>query len=313
MKRRAPPPITGAALPPITYAIPASLQEMLNVGGSFAGFSGVSGWLACPERVRLEKIGVKRKGWADTYSGLVQLDALGFGTLMHCLSAIRLVHGMKVALDFIGPVSVDVINPFVTQEVPAGGIGLCIEDRLRAFELLTLYDQTWPVGEADIYEYFGVELEVAVELAPGVIRTVRYDKVVRDRRDGRIFSLELKTTSSSGESAMQSYFPQFATQVAIWNRSPLGQSVGRMVGVVPDTMVKTKSPKCERLFPRTISRFMEERIIEYLKLPDQIQMPMNADGSYPRFFHSCWSRWGACAFTSLCWEGAVGDFEVAAP
>src|SRR5574342_59193 len=312
-------------LPTIEYKIPQTLDEMFSVGGSVAGTSAVAGWLSCPERTRLERLGVRRKSHSIDLSivenedssmsrwSIDGLEAREFGTLMHVLLAIRWVYGVDKAFELIGPIEASIHDPFNGSDY-SGGIGLGLDDRFKAFHLLKEYDYSWP-KEEEPFEVLGVETEVISDVKDinggPCLRSTKYDMVVRLKADNRIYSLEHKTTSRSGDSSMSSYRLQFAVQCTVWNSNPtLVGSYGPMVGVIPDVLVKTKVPKCERLSPRWINNQYMQRAIEWLRLPDEVRIPKTVYGGYPRFLHSCYGKFGMCEYIPLCWDGEENEFEI---
>lgn len=288
------------------HPIPQSVYEMLSTSGSPAGHSAISSYLACPERARLRSLGIRRIPYAGYDDGLpTELDELGYGTLIHALLAVRIIHGYDVAL-WLAEAS-----PLAQELHPA--------DQLKASTLLRFYNGTYPLEE-EPFEYLGVEAYVASALpfapsAPPAVRTVKYDAVVRMKADGWIFSLEHKTASRAS-SSLWIYYPQMAWQQALWNLNPyLVQTYGPMRGVIIDQLVKTEVPKCERLGPTYFSKLQEQRIIEYMRLPELIAptLPVNPDGSHPRMFHNCTGRYRPCEYINLCWENLFGDYEQVKP
>lgn len=299
-------PSVTTELPPWEYAIPTSWSEMMSSKGSFAGNSAVSTYLTCPEKARLQAAGVRKRGTTPDEGD--DLKSTGFGTLMHHLLSIRLVHGMEQAVRFIGPLNAS------EGEMWSYGIGLGMEDRVKAFEMLKTYDATWPVDK-EPFRYLAVEAEVISNLSldPSreVLRSARFDKVVVDNATGGIYSLEHKTSAQAGEFAMLKYMTQFMIQGAIWNKNPyLVARYGRMVGVIPDVLVKTKTPKVERLASRRVHREYERLVCEYMALPEQVKFPVRDDKSYPKMLNACYSGYGACPYVFGCWDGAWGDYEV---
>jgi hypothetical protein len=282
--------------------IPTTIEEIIGGGASTRGYHAASDYLSCPERSRLKSIGLKLKntGIIDD----IEVGPLVFGSLMHSLLAIRVVHGMAVAEAMIRPGS---------------GIGNSIHEewRLKAHELLLTYDREWPMSgqfTEGAWLYIGCESTVDTEIAPGVVRTARYDKIVQTSESGRkvVYSVEHKTASRAGEWAMISYTPQFYVQATIWNRNDeLVKRYGPMIGVIPDILVKTKVPKCERYAPRYVSERQMDLAVEYMTLPDKIVFPINADGSYPHFIHTCFGgKYGHCEYTEYCLESAKNAYEI---
>lgn len=280
------------------FKIPTTLEEMLSQGGSIAGFSAVSSFLGCPERARLKGIGVHKRSKEMITEGAFELDELAYGTLIHACLAARVVHGMAAAEWLL-----KILN-------------LMDDDRTRAQSLMRTYDQTFDLA-SEPFKYIGVEAEVFTDVGDGlggsIVRSVRYDTVVQYQRVGAspmCFSLENKTAAKGGNTVADQYMPQFASQVTLWNSNPhLVQQYGPMVGVIPNMLIKTTVPRAERYAPRYISRFLQHRATEYLRLPEKINFPINSDGSSPRMLHSCWGRYRPCDYLSLCWEGSIGDYE----
>jgi hypothetical protein len=312
------PPVSRSPIETVQLAQPImpvvnSLAEMFSGGASARGFHSVSKFLACPERSRLQAEGwqKKKREVFDTPDGQYQeeLDALGIGTAVHYLLALRVSHGMGLVETIIGDLNVE-----------SAGLGFSEQDKLKLLNIVRTYDNNFPFG-SDPWRYISLEGEVVTDIGDGFggscPRSARYDAVVQhiDPQTGYakrgVFSLEKKTAARSGGGAMEVYMPQFATQVAIWNSNPnLVAAYGPMMGVIPDVIIKTAVPKCERYAPRYISRFLQHRAVEYLRLPEAVKYPTNADGSYPRMLHSCWDRYRACEYVNLCWEGSFGDYEV---
>lgn len=303
-----PPPVLSVTteLPGmLVFEVPETFEAMVNQGGSPVGNSAVSTFLSCPERSRLNRLGLRRKGFSLVRGA--DLDARGFGSLMHTLLATRVVHGYEKAIHLLGPLTAS--TPFAPEaEMWSYGLGLSMEDRFKASALLNCYDYEFPL-EDEPFEYIGVESNVVTDLGGGELRTVRYDAVVRMHDGSGLFSLEHKTAARDGD--LNGYTPQFAVQVAIWNANPhLVERYGPMTGVIPDVLVKTKVPKCHRPFPLHIPKHFQQLAVEYMLSTSAVKFPVYPDGHYPRFLHACWGRWGACEYTPLCWEGSTGQFEV---
>lgn len=298
-----------AELPPLQYKIPQTVEEMLNQGSSSLGFSTVSTYLDCPERSRLRSLGIRRKP-TESFD-LDPFNELGFGTLIHTLLPMRIIHGMDVALWLLGEV-----RPLAEAKAPrttddCTPLILHPDDQLKALTILRHYDATFPLEE-EPFDYLGVETEVASEIvAPDgrrVIRTVKYDGLVRMKSDGAIFGLEHKT-SSRKNSGLQ-YTAQMMAQQTVWNSNPaLVSRYGPMRGVLLDLIVKTTVPSCERLGPFYFSPDQEEKMRWYLSLPERVTWPTNPDGSHPRMAHACWGKYRPCEYINLCWEGVDGDYE----
>jgi hypothetical protein len=282
------------------YEPPRTVDEIFASQPSPAGHSAVSTYLACPENSRLRSLNVVRKINPENEGIVFELDALGYGTLIHGLLGERVVRGYRA--------SMALLDAFV---------GLHPEDHLRARALVTAYDSVFPLDK-DPFEYLGVEVQVATDIGDGrggsLIRTVRYDTIVRFPGENRVFSLENKTSASRSEHALKSYAPQFWVQQALWNSNPACVATwGPMEGVIGNVLVKTKVPDAYRTFPYVATNLQMTRALEYLRMPAYIPMPAQADGSYPRFLHTCWSRWGPCRFVDLCHEGLHNLFEVRVP
>ena len=120
------------------------------------------------------------------------------------------------------------------------------------------------------------------------------------------------SASRGGEWAMISYTPQFFVQATIWNRNkPLVAKYGPMLGVIPDVLVKTKIPSCDRYPARYVSERQMDLAVEYMTMPDRVVYPINPDGTYPHFIHTCYGgKYGRCDYVNYCLEGAVGAYEV---
>ncbi len=303
------------ALSESKYVPPQSVEALYSAGPSPAGWSATSRMLECPEKDRLTRLGVTARPPDGVSTGIGLLDALGMGLLMHAALATRIHWGQEGA-----------------EYLLANFEGLHPDDKLRAVTYLRIYDMTYPL-HADPWQYLGVEAEVITDIGfrsrtgkiKKLLRTVRYDAIVRPFRrvegpeapvytpgtieDG-VLSLEHKTSSRGGQSAMNSYRGQFATQVALWNANPaLVEKYGRMVGVIPDMIVKTVVPSCDRVGPIYIDKLQQERALDYLRLTESIKYPIAADGSAPRMLHACWGRWGVCEFVDLCHNGMAGNYD----
>ncbi len=282
-------------LAPLGYKIPQSLEEMFAMGGSRVGHSAVASFLSCPEKARLRALGVRRRSGKREPGVPWVLNDLEYGTLIHNLLAIRVVYGHETCKQYL-------------EWLPE----LSAETRMKAYHAIQMYDATWPLAHEN-FEYLGIEPEVVADFGDGrghkLLRTVRYDAIVRQDRD--IFSLERKTASRSGEGTVAPYTPQFMVQAAIWNANEaLTTRYGFMRGVIADVITKAEVPKCERYGPRYISPQQERLAIEYMRLPEAVKFPVNADGSYPRMLHTCWGRFRPCDYIGLCHEGSIGDYEI---
>lgn len=291
-------------LPPLGFDVPTTIAEIASQGGSEIGNSAVATWLSCPEHARLRALGVVRKV-KPTPEGLIRpLEATEFGSVFHAISSVRTVYGHDVAKQYLE----ECLKP-----------QLASEDYLLAFHLLATTDIAYPLArDAQQFEVLGVECTVRTAIrgfgGEKLIRTVRYDRVIRllsDSLRGRgVYSLELKTDSNSGESALQKYTPQRCWQQAIWNaNAALVGRYGPMHGVIFEQAAKTKIPKVERYGPYCASKHQEAMMLDYMRLPEAITYPVMPDGEhYPRMLHTCFGRYGWCPHASLCWEKAVGDY-----
>lgn len=286
------------SLPPLAFDVPLTVESLLHSAASFAGFSAVSTYLGCPEKSRLKAAGVKPK--AGPSAGFsIDLGALEIGQIVHALHAARVIHGHEAVC--VGLESMI-------------GRGMALEDATLLRLLLAFYEERYPLS-AEPFEYIGVECEVRTNVQKHsygrpVIRSVRYDTLVR-YPDGQVFSMERKTMSRSGMGSIYPYFPQAMCQVGLWNANEaLVAQYGRMSGIIWDTHVKTKVPKVERLVPTYFSRLQQQRALEYLRLPEEMNFKANEDGSYPRFLHSCWGRYAPCEYMNLCHDDAQGDYEI---
>lgn len=283
-------------LPAITYAVPQSLAEITRQGASAVGNSAVGAWLGCPQFSYLQSQGVERKQDEDVHVEY-GLSALAFGSLFHALRAVRLVHGHAAAEDVLTGLA-------SRRELNA-------EDSQKALLLLRVYDDTYPL-QTEPFQVLGVEVEVITNIRDWwgrpLYRTVRYDTVIR--LDGAIFSLECKTMAKAGVSSINPYVPQGMVHSAIWNSNEaLVAKYGAMQGTIWDCAIKTTTPRAERIGPRYFSTTQQQLALDYLRLPDAIQMPRMPDGSYPKFLHTCWGRWSPCKYIGLCHDGTYGDYQ----
>lgn len=284
-------------LPPLQFDVPSTLEEMLSGGSSPAGWSAISEYLTCPEKTRLRTLGIRRIPRQPVDNLVDELSATGFGTLMHTVLAIRPVYGSEVASAFLAE------SPIAKALHPI--------DQQKAQAMLRVYETEYPL-ENEPWEYIGVETTVVTDIGGGALRSVRYDKLVRMKRDHALFSLEHKTASRQGTQYVASYTPQMLVQQTLWNKNPhLVAKYGRMQGVFIDQLVKTQIPKCERLGPYLFDRWQEDQMVDTLKLADTMyeSMVVAPDGSWPKFRNNCWGRFGACEYLGLCWDNAVGDYE----
>lgn len=295
-------------LPRPSGLIPPSFRDALKSSrGSAAGYSAVSEWLTCPEKSRLRAKGVRRRG---DNAGLESdsLTDLAFGTLCHLLREIRVVHGhdaMEAALDGW------------RHEIPS-------ESWLKARYLFRTYESLFPRA-TDSFEYIGVESEVvtdvgrALKLGKSIMRTVRYDTVVRVPGVGgapaELFSFECKTMSRSGQSSINPYMPQAMCQVALWNSNPaMVEKYGRMAGIIFDCLVKTQTPDVQRYGPIYFGRVHQKLALEYLALAESGGVTFGVQGGemgphFPRMLHSCWGRWRPCDYMAGCHDDAWGEYE----
>jgi hypothetical protein len=287
--------------------IPPSFREALkNAKGSAAGYSAVSEWLTCPEKSRLRATGVRRRN--EYESGDDELSALAFGTLCHLLRAVRVVRGHD---------GVEQALEMWRGEMPYGSW-------LKARFMFRTYESLYP-RDADTFEYLGVEAEVitdvgrALGLGKSIMRTVRYDTVARVPGVGgtppELFTFECKTMARAGQSSIDPYMPQAMSQVALWNSNPnLVSRYGRMAGIIFDCLVKTAAPNVERYGPIYFGRIHQKLALEYLALADSGGVTFGKQGAgdepahFPRMLHSCWGRYRACEYISLCHENSVGEF-----
>lgn len=285
-------------LPRISFSIPETWGDLFESGSSPAGWSAISKYLTCPESVRLGALGIRRIPRPPSPDGIPEeLVATQFGSLIHAILAIRVVHGMEVVTSWLAD------SPVCKSLHPM--------DQDKAQKMLRVYDEDYPL-ESEPWEYIGVETTVVTDLGQGILRSARYDKLVRMKRDHALFSLEHKTAARQGSGSVSSYTPQMLTQQTIWNKNEaLVAKYGRMQGVWIDQLVKTQIPKCERLGPHMFTRLQEDRMAETLRLADKMfeVLPVAADGSWPRFFHSCWGRFGPCQYIGLCHDNSIGDYE----
>ena len=288
-------------LPPVKFEIPSSFRDALaRSSGSSAGYSAISDWLTCPERSRLRALGVRRR--PTEYGAGDELNPLDFGTLCHLLRAIRIVHSHA---------AVEATLDWWRHEIPS-------TSWQKARLLFRTYESIFPGGQ-DGFEYLGVELDVRTNVAPGgaapIIRTVRYDSVIRVPGVGgapsELFSFEAKTMGRKGKSSIDPYMGQAMTQFAIWNSNPaLVEKYGRMAGVIFDCLVKTNVPDVERYGPIYFGRVHQRLATQYLALPDNGNAVFGRlpDGTYPKMLHACWGRWAPCDYIAGCHEESWGEY-----
>lgn len=284
-------------LPPISFDIPETRKDLFEQGSSPMGWSAISKFLNCPESTRLGLLGIRRKKRIHDDGLVDELTAAEFGTLMHAVLAIRVVYGPETVSSWLSD------SPLAKSFHPI--------DQEKAQKMLRVYEENYPL-ESEPWEYVGVETTVVTDIGGGILRSARYDKLVRMKRDHALFSLEHKTASKQGSTYVASYTPQMMTQQTVWNKNAaLVECYGRMQGVWIDQLVKTQVPKCERLGPYLFMRLQEDRMVETLRLAESNYhaMPVASDGSWPRHFQSCWGRFGACEYLGLCHDNAIGDYE----
>jgi len=286
-------------LPPLGYKIPNSIEEILSGGASALGLSAVTDYLTCPERSRLRAAGVRRKPKDLGLDGVIDIseDALAFGSVMHAIRATRIAYSIIEAVDLIKNLRIDEAS------------------KKKAFHMIRVYDNIYPKA-ADPFDYLGVEVEVRSDIGDGkggaLIRSVRYDSVVRMKADGAIFSFECKTSSRSGNNALSAYTAQKFTHPSLWNsNSHIRGKYGTMRGTIYDLMVKTEVPSADRVGPHYVSSVHQQLAIDYLRLPGQVQLPLSSDGAHTRMLHSCYGRYRPCEYVNLCHERSYGDYEQA--
>lgn len=297
-------------LAPIAFPLPDSLDNVFEGHhGSAAGFHAVSESLTCPTKRMLHQAGVKKKGEQGIYDFNGKIESRSYGTLIHTILAVRIVHGQTAAEHLF-------VVPNGTNMPDFGPVGkdLGLEDLGRVMTILKTYDAEYPLID-EPFNYILVEQEVATDIGDGqggsALRTVIYDAVVQSKERKVVYSLEKKTSSRAGSGAMDPYMPQFAVQCAVWNANPhLLEQYGPMMGVIPDVIVKTTVPKCERYGVRYISRFMQTMAVRYMRLPDTVRYPsMPGPSGFPMYLHACWGRFERCEYIGACWEGSYGEYE----
>ncbi len=306
----------------MAFEAPRSIQAMLDEGGpSLAGYSAVSSFLSCPERARLKSLGIRPKRAPLLVNGqavIAPLDALGYGSLWHVLMALR---AYNYAYGFDGQqCAVDQLEWY-------GQHDLHPDSKMKALSALKIYDQAFPF-QADPLQYIGVECDVVSDIGVRdpfthqwrpLLRTVRYDAVVRVMQaDGTwsrgVFSLERKTSASGSRSSLDSYMPQFWVQTALWNANPyLVATYGPMEGVINDVVTKTIVPQAFRIGPHYVTSLQQKRALAYLRYTDTVRFPVEEDGSFPMFLHTCWGRFGACSYIGLCHEEEFASYEQVTP
>lgn len=286
-----------------TRLVNKTFKQLLNeTGGSAAGYSAISNWLACPEKSRLQSVGIRRRPFSTEGD---ELSALTFGSLLHFLREARIQFGPDFAEQLL-----DSWRP----ELPA-------ESFAKARMMMRVYENLFPRAQ-DTFEYLGVECEVvtdigrALGLGTSILRTVRYDSVVRVPGIGgapdELFSFECKTMARAGASSLSGYTTQAMVQYALWNANPnLVAQYGRMAGVIFDCLVKTATPNVERVGPTYFGRVHEKLALQYLALANDgsVVFKVQPDGTYPKMLHNCWGKYSPCQYIPLCHEGAHSEFE----
>ena len=290
---------------------PATFAEVLKQSsGSAAGDSAVSNWLTCPERSRLNALGVQRRPY-EYDGGERKLSDLAFGVLMHYLRAMRITQGPDMA---------EATLRLWEKELPSVSF-------LKALLLLRTYESLHPTAH-EVFKYVGVETEVVTNInrvlagegAPPIMRTVRYDSVVYLPGVGgapdELFSFEAKTMARSGQSSIEPYMPQAMTQVAIWNANPhLVEKFGLMRGVIFDCLVKTTVPTVDRLGPYYVGKPQQRLALQYLAYANPtpetggVMFLKDSKGRFPKMLHACWGRWRACEYLGACHDQSYGDYE----
>ncbi len=305
----APTPVrpTTTTLPPFGFDAPKSLDEIFSEGPSSVGYHSTSDFLECPERARLKALRVRRK---PKLGESPHLNALQFGSVVHALLAMRAVYGQA-------SVEAMLVSRYTLPPDVAPPLDLWEDDRIKILNMMRMYDYTFPL-DREPFQYLGVEVPIFTDVGePGrpCIKSAKYDGLVRtfDAQGAPlVFSLEKKTAARGGASAMNVYLPQAAVQAAIWNcNKALVEQYGYMSGIIFDVIVKSTVPVCERHAPRYISKLEMQRAIEYLRISDQIQFPVNADGTHYRAIHACWGKFQPCAFIGICWGASYGEYEQA--
>ena len=275
---------------------------LVHSSGSAAGYSANSEWLTCPEKARLRKAGYRHKGWAKKDADF-ELGPLEYGTLIHELLALRVWYGHDAAMDQL-----------LAWRGETGEISYA-----KASLMIATYEQTFPRA-ADPLKYIGVECEVVTNIRMGpedprpCFRSVRYDGIVHaDGGPGtlpQLYSLERKTMSRGGSSALHAYYAQGMVQCALWNsNAEIVAQYGPMRGVIYEPLIKTKQPSCDRI-PVYFSPEQQELALTYMRHSENGDVTFRAlpDGSYPKFLHSCWGRYSPCDFVAWCHEGVTGDY-----
>lgn len=299
------PPIFAEAthvLPPFGHGVNnrRSLWEVLDSSASStAGLSATTSYIGCPRYVELRNwLGVERKPTNAELEGAVELPAALFGVMMHALRSERLLYGPQAhyaLLEYWRP-------------------ELVIEDYLKALGIWQTYDAMFPWGR-DPFEYLGVECEVRTPLklwnGQWVLKTVRYDSVIRYPSDGSVYSFECKTSAKGGQGSLRPYLVQGMTHSGLWNANPwLVGKYGRMVGSLFDMLIKTKEPDCDRI-PEYFSRYQQERALLFMCAPQQsVQFHRSPiDGKMPEMFGHCYGYWRPCEYVPLCHDQSYGSYQ----
>jgi hypothetical protein len=302
-------------LPAISYPLPTSADDLFSrARGSAAGYHAVSSMLTCLRQHFLHAR-IQRKGTGGYNDDSGKMNKRSFGTLIHALLAVRIVYGQEAAEQLLILSGGAGITSGGLPNFGPVGAGISLEDLQKALTIVKMYGAEYPF-QIEPWTYLGVEAEVFTDIGDGhggsCVRTAIYDAVVkRFDQPSVVWSLEKKTASRSGTSVMDQYMPQFSTQCVVWNSNPsLVARYGPMAGVIPDVIVKTSVPKCERHLPRYISRFMQYLTTSWLRLPEEIRYPVFGDGQLPpAMLHACWGKYEPCEFVGLCWEGLFGEYE----
>ena len=274
---------------------------LAHSSGSAAGYSANSEWLSCPEKSRLRSLGIKFRGYEGA-GHKTELTALEFGTLIHELLAMRVWYGHDVA--------VQQLDNWLHE------IG---DSHLKAALMLGTYEQVFPYVSEPL-TFLGIESEVVTDIKMGVndprpcFRSVRYDGVVyasgSPGAEPQLYSLERKTMSRGGQSALHAYYAQGMVQMGLWNgNAALVAKYGKMQGVIYEMLVKTKMPSVDRV-PVYFSPEQQRLALAYMRLSENggVTFVKQADGSYPKLLSSCWGRFSPCDFINLCHEGVTGDY-----
>lgn len=262
---------------------------------SAAGFHANSEWLTCPERMRLKALGVEPRTHEDK-DFADGLNALDFGTLIHELLAYRVIYGHEASQQLLEAWRDEIGTSYV-----------------QAALILGTYEFTFPQA-SDPLKVLAVEAEVVSDVGGGIMRTVRYDGVVQANTPGgatELYSLERKTMSRSGYSALFPYYPQGMTQVALWNSNQtLVGMYGEMKGVIYESIVKTKTPSVDRQ-PIYFTKRQQRMALQYMRYAEDgtVRYAQAPDGSFPRMLHACWGRYSPCPYIGICHDELVGDYQ----